>query len=148
MVEHYSRNFISEVILKMDFFNSINVEDFIDEFFENIEEKFKFKDIKSDPQISINITNQEGKINTTFQPSAWYFYQTEDVNDSSYVIEVTKDYILIDFRANIKKYEGFEIFKDYIDLLINSLGIFKVDSIKSMGLRYINKISCSKGPFN
>lgn len=145
MVEHYSKNFINEVILKMDFFHSINVEDFIDEFFENINEKFKFKDIKSDPQISINITNQEGKINTTFQPSAWYFFQTEDVNDSPYVIEVTKDYILVDFRANIKKYERFEIFGEYIDILINSLSIFKIDSVKSMGLRYINTISCNEG---
>lgn len=115
MMEHYSKNFIDEVILKMDFFHSINVEDFIDEFFENINEKFKLKSIKSEPQISINMTNQGGKINTTFQPSAWYFFQTEDVNDSPYVIEVTKDYILVDFRANIEKYESFEIFGEYID---------------------------------
>lgn len=145
MAKIYSKNPISEVIFKLNFSSLINVEENIDEFHEKIKEKFPFSDIESEPKFSINIKNQEGEIKTSFNPIIWYFFIDEDQNNSPVILEITKDYVLLDFNTSIEKYSGFDDLKEYIILLIDAISVFNIQETNSLGLRYINTIKCNEG---
>lgn len=144
MVEVYSNSPLSEIILKLNFAN-YNVKDNISKFHDTIKEKFPYIDMNIEPKISINITNQNGEIKTTHEPTSWIFYENEFIDDSPIIIEIGKSYCLLDFRV-LGKYNGFQSFKNnYIDLLIKTLSVFEIKEVTSIGLRYINNIICDKG---
>lgn len=145
MVDIYSKSPISEIIFKLTFSQSSDIQENISDFYDAIKDKFKFKGVKTEPKISINITQDKGNIKTIDEPSYWYFHNNEDLNNSPFIIEVGKDNCLIDFRANFGDYLGFDNFKEYIELLINASRVFKVNNFDSIGLRYINTIKCQKG---
>lgn len=150
MVELYSKNPIYEIIFKINFANFFNIEEKIPLFYEKIKDDFPHNTVNMEPKISININNQEGEIKTTHEPNSWYFHKEEDPYTSPIIIEIGKNYFLIDFRVNMDQYLGFEDFKTkYIDLLINAISVFEIKDFTSIGLRYINKLYCSKGnPLN
>lgn len=146
MSKSYSNNPLSEVLIKLQFATIKNIEQKMDSFYEKIKNELPFKGVKSNPKISINIKNEQGSIKTDYEPSSWYFHKTENVSESPIVIEVTKNSVLLDFNANIGEYSCFEEFKEkYISLLSNALSVLNIESINSIGLRYINNINCSEG---
>ena len=146
MTDIYSKTPISEVIFKLDFGNTYNIKENIHIFYEKIKDKFPYDTINSEPEITINIENADGEIKTTHEPKSWYFHESEDINDSPLIIEVSKNYCLIDYRCDLREYEGYPAFKEeYIDLIIKSLSVFEIKEFTKIGLRYINNINCPKG---
>lgn len=145
MVEIYSQSPLSEIIFKMSFENIPNINVKINEFHEKIKENYQFKTVETEPKISINISNEHGKIETTQEPKYWCFHNNEELINSPFIIEVAKDNCVLDFKSNFEEYKGFEDLKHHIKLLIDAAQVFNIKHIDSIGLRYINKIKCNKG---
>lgn len=140
----YSKSPISEICLELKFENFYNIRENVSKFYDKIKEKFRYN-TNSEPEISINVTNRNGEIKTAHEPTSWMFHETEDIDESPLIIELNEDYCLLDFRANIGAYLGFDELKANIDLLVNALLVFNIKEFESIGLRYINNIKCSKG---
>ena len=141
----YSKSPLTEISLELKFANFYNIKENIPKFYDEIKENFKYNTVNMEPKLSINITNQNGEIKTTHEPSSWVFHETEDINESPLIVELGNDYCLLDFRVYLGEYLGFDEFKKYIDLMINAISIFNIKEFNSIGLRYINNIKCSKG---
>lgn len=146
MANVYSNSPLSEISLQLKFADFYNIEDNIPKFNEKIKYKFPHSSVEMEPKISINITNQNGEIKTTHQPSSWVFHETKSAEDSPIIIEISKNNCILDFRVQLSNYEGFNSFKnDYISLLVNALSVFEIKEVSFIGLRYINNIICKEG---
>jgi uncharacterized protein (TIGR04255 family) len=143
----YTNNFLSEIIFRIDFSKDIKIENNFEEFFASIKHVFKHYEAKTKPEISIKIEGDKGKIKTSKNPFAWCFFDKKRIEDSI-IMEIRKDHISLDFIVERTKYENFNDFKKYIELICDALSVYKVKYTKYIGLRYINKIICDKGnPF-
>lgn len=140
----YKKNFLTEVILRIDFENPIK--DFNDNLNESFESEilkyFTLKDVKEAFSELIKIDPRSEKVDRQKSKfKEWNFYGNEKMKRFC----ITKDFLFIIF----KKYLNYE---DFITPFISVLNVLKIQydnfSAKRIGMRYINNIKLDEpNPF-
>jgi uncharacterized protein (TIGR04255 family) len=132
----YKRNFITDVIFRIDFRNisGLNAGNQPEEFEEEIISKFPVK--KPIEQRGLKLEGHGEGVSVEKMPTQTIWTYSD--KEKRMIVELAANFLTV----NCKKYETFDLFKKNVtSILDHFLSIYKIDSIDRMGLRYIDKIT-------
>ncbi len=137
----YKTNFITNVILRLDF-NSIA--DFNDGLLEDFHKEIRDKFSKSEPtELNQFTIKEDGSIETDFKKEPLGIFISEN---NTAKVSFAPNFILI----TMSNYESFEPYVRFVNDVINAFNkISKVEFLNRVGLRYVNQINIHKSdPLN
>lgn len=133
-----SRNFLKNVILKVDFLGELKLsQQAVDSFKRVISDDFP--EVEPREQISVQMTMDQSQRTTREKRTKVFFYHNIASKNS---ISLEPDAIVID----IKKYTNYDEFKRLVQKIIQNLETENPSvKVSRVGLRYVNQITLSEG---
>lgn len=136
MVKKYKKNFLSNVVCKIDFPKVLALKEGPIEFQKVINTKFPH--LKEDKKLEINLDLMTGLGQQDFT-LCWLFSNKE----KNKIIGVTSDSLFLEYKQHYVDFQEFK--EDFEFMSSNFFKIYPVGVITRIGLRYINEIKISEG---
>lgn len=129
----YRKNFIADVIVKIDFDTVTNLQEQPTEFENRISADFPVKEPIQQQGIMLE-KKEDGPILTKQVAATVWTYKNQS---KDLIVELTQNFLVI----NCKKYEDFNTLQQKVNSIFEAFfDIYKIEKINRLGLRYIDRI--------